>query len=96
MRPLYDYDYTSLTPAAIIRRFDATYEALHGCKPECAHARGNWFIVNGVRRDRRWLLLEIEYLRQTLITSAVDRMTTYSGDRQNAVSQVLRVLAKVG
>ena len=96
MHPLYERQHETLTIADIVRSYEATYEAVHNSKPECTYLQGNWFMVNGVRRDRRWLLLEVEYLRQTLIASAVNNIASYTGEKRRAVSQVLRILAKVG
>jgi hypothetical protein len=96
MLPLYERQQETLTFKAIIRAYETTYVAIHSAKPECEYLSGNWFIVNGVKRDRRWLLLEVEYLRQKLIAEAVSNSTSYTGEKRKAVSQVLHILASVG
>lgn len=96
MLPLYERHHESLTITTIIKSFEATYEAVHHAKPECEYLSGNWFLVNGQKRDRRWLLLEIECLRQSLIATAVGNMPSYKGEKRRAVSQVLRLLSRMG
>ena len=95
MLPLYERHHETLTTNAIIRSFETIYEAVHNTKPECEHLSGNWFLVNGQKRDRRWLILEVECLRQKLIVSAVSNSSSYTGDKRRAISLLNRMLSRV-
>lgn len=71
----------SLTAHHIVEFYANAYELVHGTKPTCEYTSGNWFVVNGVKRDRRWLMLEIELLHQKFITNTLDapQATTRTG-----------------
>lgn len=67
MKPLFTRSENSLTTDFLVDYYIEVYEALHDEKPECQHVQGPYFLVNGVQRDRKWLLLEAEMLCQQLI-----------------------------
>lgn len=77
MKPLFTRNDTSLTADFLTAYYADLYNAVHGEKPRCEHLQERWFLVNGIQRDRRWLILEIELLRQRLITAGVENQKKY-------------------
>ena len=43
------------------------HELLFGARPECYHIEGSWFWVAGERRERHWLIVEVEHMRQQIV-----------------------------
>ena len=72
MTALYPTNEDTLTSRNITDSYVYAYQSVHGIQPECDHLEGRWFIVDGVRRDRHWLVLEVERLRQEALTQAID------------------------
>jgi hypothetical protein len=62
----------TLTTRNIIDSYTAAYQSVHQNKPNCVALDSRRFIVEGVQRDRQWVLLEVERLRQEALTSALD------------------------
>ncbi len=62
----------TLTARNIADSYIYAYQSLHNREPECEHLEGRWFLVEGIRRDRHWLVLEVERLRQEALTRALD------------------------
>ena len=72
MSALYSGKEDTLTSRNIVDSYMYAYRAIHETLPECEHLEGRWFLVEGVRRDRYWLVLEVERLRQEALSSALD------------------------
>ena len=63
----------TLTARNIVDSFVSAYHSVHDDKPECyAMDGGRVFVVNGIKRDRRWMVLEVERLRQEALSTAFD------------------------
>lgn len=62
----------TLTTRNIIDAYVAAYHSVHELRPDCESIDGRWFMVQGVRRDRRWMVLEVERLRQEALSRALD------------------------
>ena len=96
MKPLYERRYESIRPTTIIDTYNMFYEAVHNAEPQCEHLGGNRYLVNGTTQDRRWLVLEIEHLRQNLIISATSGESSFDGKKRKTVSRMLSLIACVG
>ncbi|NJL92972.1 MAG: hypothetical protein HC915_04245 [Anaerolineae bacterium] len=73
MTALYPRKDDTLTARNIVDSFMAAYSSVHDARPDCQYLDGErLFVVNGQVRDRRWMLLEVERLRQEALTRAFD------------------------
>jgi hypothetical protein len=72
---LYSDKSDTLTTRNIIDAYRSAHITLYEEAPECEHLEGRWFKVNGVVRDRSWMLLEVERLRQEGIAKAMREKT---------------------
>ena len=79
----------TLTSRNIVASYVYAYQAIHDIQPECEHLEGRWFLVDGVRRDRHWLVLEVERLRQEALTAELDKDTT------STTSHIFRVIRRL-
>jgi hypothetical protein len=89
MAALYAPEPDTLTSRGMINSYISVYQAVHGKKPDCQDLGNSFFMINGVRHDRRWLILEIERLRQEALTSAFD--TTKSSSALNIFKLIRRL-----
>lgn len=62
----------TLTARNLIDAYIFAYETLYNTKPHCEHQEGRWFLINNVLRDRHWLVLEIERLRQEALSNTMN------------------------
>ena len=81
----------TLTPTIIMNSYVAAYHAVYGTKPHIEHIEGHWYNVAGYKRQRYWLLLEIERLRQQALHAAVSEMD----NPNNRVMRIIRRLARL-
>ncbi len=82
----------TLTARNLMDSYSFAYEAIHGKKPTCQQEDGRWFMVEGVRRDRHWLILEIERLRQEALTATIDNVQNQS---KGHIFKMIRRLARL-
>jgi hypothetical protein len=87
---LFFKDPDTLTPPIIMNSYVAAYHAVYGTKPNIEHLEGHWYIVDGYKRQRYWLLLEIERLRQQALSEAMSTV-----DPNNRVMRIIRRLARL-
>lgn len=93
MTALYSNKAETLTSRNIVDAYRSAYFSVHNAMPdECAHLNGKWFVINGVERDRGWLILEIERLRQEAIAKALEKDENSSRGR---LFKVLRRLSRI-
>ena len=81
----------TLTTRNIVDAYIAAYNSVHSSRPECTSIDGRSFIVNGIQRDRRWIVLEVERLRQEALTQMFD--TTQN--TQKPASHLFKLLRKL-
>lgn len=89
MSALYQRKHDTLTSRNIADSYMYAYQSIHGIKPECEYVEGRWFMVDGVRRDRHWLILEIERLRQEALAHALD------ADQSGSTSNIFRMIRRL-
>ena len=70
------------------------YHSIYGKEPECYHLDNQWFIVDGFKRDRNWLALEIERLRQEALVSALDVRRQQNSSR-TSILKIIRRLSRL-
>lgn len=67
----------SITNQDILKSYMVAYESLHKQKPaNCMILENNQFKICGVVHERRWVLLEIERLRQEALSQHLHANTT--------------------
>jgi hypothetical protein len=89
MTALYSGNEDTLTSRNIVASYVYAYQAIHECHPQCEHLEGRWFLVEGVRRDRHWLVLEVERLRQEALSAALDK------DNHSSTSHIFRMIRRL-
>lgn len=85
----YARDSETLTPEAIVESYTRACQMLYGTAPNCTPVGGVWYLVDDTMRDRRWLLLEVERLRQEALVAAVDE------GRANPKASVIRLIRRL-
>ena len=91
---LYPGKADTLTSRNIVDAYRSAYFSVHGQNPlDCYHLVGRIFVIDGTERDRGWLLLEIERLRQEAIAAVVEQNAT-SGSR-GRILQMIRKLSRI-
>jgi len=66
----------SITNQEILEAYCLAYRNAHGSPPtDCEVLSQNQFRINGRVHDRRWVLLEIERLRQEALMRSIDPNT---------------------
>lgn len=80
----------TLTARNIRDSYVSAYREVHYQNPECEHIEGRWFMVQGVKRDRHWLVLEVERLRQEALSSAFD-----SQNENSSKSHIFRMIRRL-
>lgn len=81
----------TLTSQNIVDAFRSAYVSATGEQPtECRHIQGRWFMINGFQRDREWLLLEVERLRQEALAKTLE-----SAAEDNSRSRIFRMIRKL-
>ena len=88
---LFFKDPDTLTPPIIMNSYVAAYHAVYNTKPTIEHIEGHWYLVDGFKRQRYWLLLEIERLRQQALHEAMSEMD----NPNNRVMRIIRRLARL-
>jgi hypothetical protein len=92
MSALYPSKSDTLTSRNIVDAYRSAYASVHGDPPEqCEHLKGRWFIINGEERDRSWVILEVERLRQEAIIKATDNDSSSRG----RIFKMLRKLSRI-
>ncbi|KAB2902842.1 MAG: hypothetical protein KJ064_22290 [Anaerolineae bacterium] len=61
----------TLTARNIVDAYVSAYNSVHSNKPECYALDSKWFVVNGIERDRKWMVLEVERLRQEALSKVI-------------------------
>ncbi|MFP4321393.1 MAG: hypothetical protein ACLFTK_02970 [Anaerolineales bacterium] len=79
----------TLTARNIADSYAYAFQALHDRVPECEHLEGRWFMVDGIRRDRHWMVLEVERLRQEALTQALDE------SRNQSTSNIFKMIRRL-
>lgn len=91
---LYPNKADTLTSRNIVDAYRSAYFSVHGQNPdECYHLMGRMFVIEGLERDRAWVLLEVERLRQEAIANTVDKHG-FSGTR-GRILQMIRKLSRI-
>jgi len=86
MTSLYQSRDEVLTTRNILVAYTAAYRGVYQKAPLCEHQEGRGFYVEGTWRDRRWMLLEVERLRQEAIAKALDSQNS------SPVKDVMRLI----
>lgn len=89
MSALYPRKQDTLTARNIADSYIYAYQSVHGESPDCEHLEGRWFMVNGIRRDRHWMVLEVERLRQEALSNALN--DTENGSTSNIFKMIRRL-----
>lgn len=82
----------TLTARNLIDAYISAYEAVHGQKPTCEHHEGKVFMVNGLPRNRHWMVIEIERLRQEGLQKMLDNKNDSS---KGHLFKMIRRLARL-
>jgi hypothetical protein len=82
----------TLTARNLVDSYISAYDAVYGQKPNCQHEEGKFFLVNGLRRDRQWMVIEIERLRQEGLQKMLD---TNNPSSKGHVFKMIRRLARL-
>lgn len=68
----------SITNHEILETYRVTYQSVYKVPPkDCGILDNNQFQIAGKVHDRRWVLLEIERLRQEALTQLLDAKTPF-------------------
>lgn len=95
MSALYSSKSEALTPQNIVEAYRAAYYAVMDRYPDdCWHSQGRWFIINGVERERGWVLIEIERLRQEALVKAMEVMDK-TQHKNTARGKLLRLIKRL-
>jgi hypothetical protein len=89
MPALFPQKTDTLTSRNIVDSYISAYEAIHSSKPQCEFVEGRTFLVQGLRRDRHWLVLEIERLRQEALSAAL------SNQNDNTKGNIFRMIRRL-
>lgn len=92
MSSLYQRNYDTLTSRNIADSYVYAYTEIHGEQPDCQYLEGRWFMVDGVRRDRHWMVLEIERLRHEALANALDKE---KNTNTNTIFRMIRRLSRL-
>lgn len=84
----------TLTAKNIVDSYTSAYESVFDHAPQCAYLDRGIFWVNGIERDRRWMVLEVERLRQEALTKALSDTNLSSKPRGN-LFRLIRRLSKI-
>jgi|GEM_PF-4456917 len=79
----------TLTSRNIMDSYVYAYHSVHKEKPRCVHLEGRWFLVNGIKRDRKWMLMEIERLRQDALSA------TLKNDDNSSRGSIFRTIRRL-
>lgn len=91
---LYPSKADTLTSRNIVDAYRSAYFSVHGQNPtDCYHLVGRMFVIDGSERERGWVLLEVERLRQEAIAATVDKNAA-SGSR-GRILQMIRKLSRI-
>lgn len=91
MSELFPQKTDTLTSRNVVDAYIAAYEAIHATKPECQFIEGRTFLVEGAKRDRHWLVLEIERLRQVALTNAMNTKLDEKSDIFRSIRRLARL-----
>ena len=84
----------TLTARNIADSYVAAYYSVHETKPECIVVNSKPFVVNGAERDRYWIVLEIERLRQEGLMKAFD-ISRSANKPTNNLFKLIRRLSRI-
>lgn len=79
----------TLTARNIRESYIYAYHAIYGDQPE-VEIDGRFFIVDNVRRERHWMVMEVERLRQEAISK-----TIHADKETNSVMRMIRRLSRL-
>lgn len=83
----------TLTVRNILDAFRSAYLSVYDTPPEeCEHVEGIWFRINGEMHERKWVLLEIERLRQEGIVNTLQKENLGS---RKSIFKALRHLSRL-
>jgi hypothetical protein len=89
MSTLFPRKEDTLTARNIRESYMYAFQTIYGRKPECEHMEGRWFMVDGIKRDRHWMVLEVERLRQEALSKALDE------DQDASASSIFRMIRRL-
>ncbi len=98
MTALYPDKADTLTARNIIDAYRSAYITATDHPPaECWHSHGNTFVINGVERERAWVILEIERLRQEALAKAFEpeRNQSNSNSARGSIFKLIRRLSRL-
>lgn len=92
MSALYPSKSETLTAKNIVDAYRSAYYSSTGDYPvDCQHIRGRWFLIDGVERDRGWVILEVERLRQEALAKAMEAEQSESSSRSRIFKLIRRL-----
>jgi hypothetical protein len=93
---LYPGKADTLTSRNIVDAYRSAYFSVHGQNPlDCYHLVGRLFMIDGTERERGWLLLEIERLRQEAIATVVEQNSASASGSRGRILQMIRKLSRI-
>ncbi len=82
----------TLTTRNIVDSYVSAYHSVYAEKPtECYALDSKWFVVNGVERDRKWMVLEVERLRQEALTKVIAHSDGSTGNILRMIRRLSRL-----
>jgi hypothetical protein len=95
MSGLYPNKADTLTARNIVDAYRSAYYTLHNIMPEeCRHLQGRWFVINGIERDRGWVILEVERLRQEALALAIEHGVNGDSKARGSLFKLIRRLSR--
>jgi hypothetical protein len=82
----------TLTARDVAELYVELFDLLYGVRPECYHVEGLWFWVSGERRERWWLIVEVEKMRQQIVNSRQDVQQNNDGAIFNSLRRMSRLI----
>lgn len=82
----------TLTSQNIVDSYRSAYYSANHRAGDCRHLHGRWFLVNGVERDRGWLLLEVKRLQREALEHATENDTNSA---KNRIFRLIRRLKRI-
>ncbi len=96
MSVLYPSKSETLTAKNIVDAYRSAYYSSIGEYPDgCEHLRGRWFLIDGIERDRGWVILEVERLRQEALAKAMESQQNQETNSRSRIFKLIRRLSRL-
>ena len=94
LRALYPSTGDTWNNGTIIDAYQNAYLELYNRQPtECRYVEGNWFVVNGIYRERTWVMSEIDRLRDLALERSSRRQHQQGTEQKGAILRLIKRLS---